>query len=91
MKTPPPIFSLGGTICERKDHFSEVSFYLERIKILKDNGWEPDEFYLELEKKTILDIVQQYNDHIEFPGEILDRVKRIFPNAVFTKAEIRLD
>jgi hypothetical protein len=91
IKLPPPMFSLGGSVCERKDYFSEVNFYLERIKLLKDNGWDPEEFYLELEKRSIFEIVREYNQSVEFPTEILERVKRIFPDAVFTKAEIKLE
>lgn len=92
VKRPPPIFTLGGNAPYERSHFyPEIVFYLERMNLLKENGWDPDEFYLELEKKSITKMVEEYNSNIAFPKEFIDRAKTIFPNIKFTPARLELE
>jgi len=88
---PPPLFTLGSRIYERSDFYNEMNFELEKIKMLKDNGWGIDDFYIELEKRSILKIVKEYNNSLIFPQELLDRITRSFPNAKFIPAKIELE
>lgn len=92
IKRPPPIFTLGGHAPFERTHFyPEVVFYLERMACLKEHGWEPDDFYMELEKRSIIQMVEEYNNNLAFPQDFIDRVKKIFPNVKFTPAKLELE
>ena len=91
IKRPAPLFSLSNTLYERDNFFPEIAFYLERIKVITDNGWQVDDFYRELEKRSILLLVKEYNTSIEFPQEFIDRAKLSFPNLKFIQASRELE
>lgn len=92
VKRPSPVFTLGANSPYERSHFyPEIVFYLERMALLKEHGWEPEEFYMELEKRSITKMVKEYNDSIAFPREFIDRVKKIFPNIRFTPAILELE
>jgi len=62
----------------------------EKIKCLESNGWEFEEFVLALEKRAILAQVDEYNRD-RFPSDLLNRVRKFYPNAVFLEARIELE
>lgn len=91
VKKPPPVFNFGNTVFERADFYPEVAFYFENIALLNKHGWSVEDFYTEIERKAVLDMVREYNDSIGFPEQIIERAKRLFPNAKFTQAKIELE
>jgi len=96
MPRMPPMFPGAGMIgssgvLHRADYYSEINYYHERIRLLKENGWEFEEFGMALEKQAVLDMIRDFNDTVQFPQEILDRAKRFFPNAKYTPAGIELN
>jgi hypothetical protein len=84
----PPVFKLGSSVVQRKDFFDDIHFYIETINILEECGWNPQDFYLEMEKEILIDLINEYNASIDFPQEIIDRATRVFPNAIFKPARI---
>lgn len=90
---PPPIISMGNVCYERSEFYSELNFYFERIRCLQEYGWEIEDFYVELEKQSILHLVNEFNTSVSagFPQLIMDRAKKIFPNFKFIPAKIELE
>ena len=91
IKKPPPVYILGGTAHARDDYYADIQFHLERVMLLEQHGWKYEEFFMALEKRSILEQVKEFNDNIQFPTELIDRAKRFFPNAKFTQASIELE
>lgn len=91
MKMPPPLIQVGGKILERHSFYKDTSKFFDQLRLLAENGWDFEEFALELEKKTIRDLVDECNNSISFPQEMLDRAKVFFPNVCFTPAKITLE
>lgn len=67
-----------------------LEVHIMRDKLLKENGWTVEEFFAAVEKQAIIEEVEKLNAAIQFPQEIIDRAKAIFPNMVFTQAKIEL-
>ena len=78
----------GGVMSHRTDHYAEIQFHLERVSVLKEHGWDYVDFQLALEKRSIVEQINEHNENIKFPDELVERAKRFFPNAKFTQAKI---
>ncbi len=91
IKRPPSSFMMGSQAYTRTDYYPEIQFHLERVALLEKHGWTHEEFHTELEKRSIIAIVNEFNEQLVFPKEILDRALRFFPNAKFTQASITLE
>lgn len=83
-------FILGQHDCIRADYFEDIAFHLERVKIIEESGWTVMDFFLALEKRSIVNLINDYNASISFPQELIDRAKRSFPNLKFVHAKIDL-
>jgi hypothetical protein len=88
---PAPLFAFNDNMFNRSEFFPEITFYLERVALLKEHGWTVEEFYLALEKSAIMALVKKYNETTQFPQEFLERAKRSFPNLKFTPAKLELE
>ena len=84
-----PALNIGGSYINQ--FYPDITFIIDKVKLLESHGWQLDDFQKEIEKKSILSIVSQYNDTIAFPTEVLEHVKRHFPNAEFVYAGIKLN
>jgi len=91
VKRLQPVYQIGNLNVDTRDYYSDMRFHLERITVLEEHGWDYKDFLLALEKRAILTIIKDFNDSMEFPQDLLDRAKRFFPNAKFTKANIELE
>lgn len=91
LQKPSPTYNWNGQQIFRADHYHEIAFHYERVKLLKDNGWEFEDFILANEKHSILTMIAEYNLQNPFPNELVERAKRFFPNAAFTQASITLE
>lgn len=87
----PQIINVGNTHITSNQYYSKIQYHLEHVKLLEENGWKYEEFYLALEKKSIMSIIKQYNDSLVFPSELLDRARKSFPNLKFTPGSIELE
>ncbi|HEY6437746.1 MAG TPA: hypothetical protein VIY47_14240 [Ignavibacteriaceae bacterium] len=85
----PPVFNLGNSIFESKKH--ELVVHYQRIKLLEKYGWDLESFVLEIEKRNIVNAINQFNESNGFPEDLVDRAKEFFPNARFTQARIELE
>jgi len=91
IRRPSPAVRLGEITKLRDDYYTDIQFHFERVKLLEKHGWKYEEFLLELEKKSILDLIRTFNDNTQFPTELVDRAKKFFPNAKFIQASIELE
>lgn len=103
-KPVPPVVNLGlnstvdpntfeklGTLYT-KDYRPPSLVRLDtQLRILKENGWELEDFMLEVEKRAIIHEVNVHNNNIRFPEELLQRAKHFFPNMKFTEAKLELE
>lgn len=85
-----PVVSLGNTGVQTKDLYPDILRHYEIIKTLEHNGWTFEDFCIETERKAIVNAVSMYNQQLEFPQELVDRAKKLFPNVRFTEAKIEL-
>lgn len=85
-----PVVSLGGMGIQTKDLYPDILRHHEIIKMLEEHGWTFDDFCIEAERKAIVSAVDLYNKQLEFPQELIDRAKKLFPNVRFTEAKIEL-
>ena len=84
-----PLMSFGGSgVVETADTHPEIIRLYERIKLLKDNGWEFEDYALELEKEGLLREMDMFNKNDQFPNEHVQRLKRFFPNSTYHPARI---
>ena len=84
-----PLFSLGGQVFESRKH--ELVRHYELIRMLEKYGWNFEDYVLEIEKRNIMEAIDQYNRECSFPQELVMRAKEFFPNARFTQAKIELE
>ncbi len=87
----PSSFMMGSQAYTRTDYYPEIQFHLERVALLEKHGWTHEEFHIELEKRSIISVVNEFNEQLIFPQEILNRALRFFPKAKFTPASITLE
>jgi hypothetical protein len=88
---PSHLFNLAGNVFNRPEFYPEIQLYLERVKLIKDNGWEVEDFFIALEKRSVIEMVREYNEALVFPVDVIDRARKIFPNVKFTPASITLE
>lgn len=91
VRKPPPVIWTGAVGQPRNNYYADIQYHLERVKLLEDHGWKYEDFFLELEKRSILELIKEFNDNTQFPQELIDRAKRFYPNAKFTQASIELE
>jgi len=86
----PPVMILGNKHCDIHDYYPTSMYYSQREKCFKDNGWTGEDYYYAKEKEAVIQMVDAYNESIQFPKEVIERAKRIFPNITFTEAKITI-
>lgn len=86
-----PVLQLGGTVIEQSSLYMQLMRNYNWIQILKENGWDYHEFLLEVEKDTLKNHIDTYNDSIEFPEGLIEHAKEFFPNIKFTPAKIEFE
>jgi len=88
-----PVYNLGREVFESvfEGRKHELVRHYEQIKVLEKYGWNLEDYVLELEKRNIMDAINQYNRDGTFPQELVERAKKFFPNARFTQAKIELE
>lgn len=87
-----PVLKLGNVVIERKKYYHPlVVRHYAYIKELEKGNWTVEDFSIECEKKAIIDMVEEYNQSIDFPAEIIYRAKEFFPNIKFTPAKLELE
>lgn len=93
--SPPsisPVYKLGSSVVERsKFYHPMMNRHFDFIRILEEGNWTVDDFAFECEKKAIIEQVEEYNQSIEFPQDVIDRAKQFFPNLKFTPAKLELE
>lgn len=87
---PPIMFPLSNGVYDRSNYYHDMTFVIDKINLLKQHGWAVEDFQLELERTAILGIINDFNDSLQFPQEIVDRAKKFFPNIVIRPATVDL-
>lgn len=85
------LYQWGNNVYDGRDFYPDIVMATERSVLLETNGWTMQEFYLELEKNAIRYAVSEYTKSVKLPVDIVERAKRVFPNATFTEASIKLE
>ncbi len=85
------LYGIGNNLIELRKYYSELTYMIDIVNFLKLHGWELDEFQIELEKDSIKRMIADFNNSIQFPQDVFDRVKVFFPNMKFTQASIELE
>lgn len=91
--------SLSTPIRAWGEHTYEAGIYWKRdleihrwrVKTMKQNGWTFDEFFLEIEKRNIQRVVDDYNMKNSVPGDLMARIKEFYPNAKLVPAKLELE
>lgn len=86
-----PVISVCGIAIYRDGCWSEVNRYMDWIQCLEEHGWSVVDFSLELEKRSIKEIIKEINGLDNFPQDLITRVLKTFPNAKFTPASIEVE
>lgn len=87
-----PIYKLGSVVVERTTFYHPlVVRHYAFIKVLEAGFWTLEEFFVECEKKAIIEQVKEFNESLEFPQEIINRAKEFFPDIKFTPAKLELE
>ena len=69
----------------------DVSTFTKRVQVIEDAGWTVEDLDRELEKQFVLDWVNEFNQNITVPQEVLDSARRYFPHVKFIPARIELE
>lgn len=87
----PTTFETQGTLYTRDYRPPSLARLATQVKVLKENGWELEDFLMEVEKQSIMHEVETLNKCIKFPEILLQRAKFFFPNMKFTEAKLELE
>lgn len=87
---PPCPFS-GAQHSAKSKLNIDVSTFTKRVQVIEESGWTVEELDRELERQHILDWVDEFNQNITIPAEVLDSARRHFPNVKFIPARIELE
>jgi hypothetical protein len=88
----PPIYKFGDTVIKRDDYYSPMLYrHYALLKALEKGGWTLEDYTYESEKQAAIKQVAEFNNNLVFPQELLDRIKKFFPNATFTRAKLELE
>lgn len=68
----------------------DLEIHRWRVSTMEQNGWTFEEFFLEIEKKNIQKLVNDYNARNAVPEDLLARIKEFFPNARLEPAKLEL-
>lgn len=89
---PYPMQSLGNSMAvEVPRSYLSMNRYVANARLLKEHGWEVEDYMTEMERKTVLEYIRTFNSAIVFPPEILEHAREYFPNLKFTQAKIELE
>lgn len=88
---PRAVMNLNGNVIEQSSIYMQLARHHHYVELLKDHGWNYIDFMTELERKTILEHIQSYNDNLEFPASIIEHARKFFPDVKFTQAKIELE
>lgn len=89
--TQTPLFHAAGVAFETYAlRLRSLEIHILRNEALKEGGWTIEEFFAAVEKAAIIDEVEKLNASIQFPQEIIDRAKALFPDMIFTQAKIKI-
>jgi len=87
----PPLYKFGDTVLKRDDFYSPMLYkHYALMKALETGGWTLDDYTYESEKQAALRQVAEFNKNLECPQELMDRIKKFFPNAKFTEAKLEI-
>ena len=68
----------------------DLELHRWRVKTMEQNGWTFEEFFVEIEKRNIQNLVNDYNEKNSVPPDLLARIKEFYPNARLVPAKLEL-
>lgn len=89
----------GPPVHQWNEHSYDIGTYWKRdleihrwrVQKLTENGWTFEEFFVEVEKKNIQTLVNDFNAKNTVPADLLTRVRMFFPNATIVPAKLELE
>lgn len=88
----PPSIAWGDYTFDSTMYFKrELELHKWRLGLLTEHGWTFEDYMLEGEKNAIRQLITDYNSKNTIPGDLLERIKSVFPDAKFTPARLEAE
>lgn len=87
----PPMYQVNNMLIDRDTYYPDILKYRDLLTLLREHGWEFEDYCLALEKKAIIEQVEMCNASTELPVYLIDRAREFFPNLKLTQARIELE
>ena len=87
-----PVFSWNDSTYEVGTYWKrELDLHRWRVQQLDSNGWTFEDFFKEVEKRNIQNLVNDFNARNSVPPGLLARIQEFFPNARLEPAKLELE